>query len=142
MARNFIKTLVITTVFATGISVSSAKAANNELGEFLAATIFMFALAGALGGDDIVVDEPRHKAPVVTRPSQGHGNRKALPKSCLTTYRTQQGNVKTFGKSCLEKNFRFTHRLPTSCEQTLWTSKGIREGFEPSCLRRYGYRAR
>ena len=141
MARNFIKTLVITTVFVSGISVSSARAGNNELGEFLAATIFMFAIAGALSGDEVIADTPRQRPPS-TRPGQGYGQRKVLPKSCLATHRTQQGNVKTFGKSCLEQKFKFSRRLPASCEQTLWTSKGIRHGFEPSCLRRNGYRVR
>ena len=136
MARNFIKTLVISTVLVSGISVSSARA-EAELGEFLAATIFMFAIANALGGD-VTVNEPK-PAPV-TRPI--HGTRKYLPKSCLETHVTQQGQVKTFGARCLEKKYRHFYQLPDSCEQTLWTSKGIREGYAPTCLRRSGYRAR
>jgi len=138
MARNFIKTLVIATVFVSGVSVSSARAGQNELGEFLAATIFMFAIANALGGDDVVVETQRPNPPA-QRPSP---NRRVLPKSCIKTFVTQQGSVRTFEKSCLQRQYRYYRRLPESCEQTLWTSKGIRNGYEPSCLRRMGYRAR
>ncbi len=138
MARNFIKTLVIATVFVSGVSVSSARAGNNELGEFLAATIFMFAIANAIGGDDVVLEQPR-PAPPAQRPAP---SRRYLPKSCITSHVTQQGTVKTFDKSCLQKEYRFHRRLPESCEQTLWTSKGIRYGYEPTCLRRQGYKIR
>ena len=136
MARNFIKTLVIATVFVSGVSVSSARAGENDFGEFIAATIFMFAIANAIGSDEVVVEQPRPKPPA-QRPSP---NRRILPKSCIKSHVTQQGTVKTFDKSCLQKEYRFHRRLPANCEQTLWTSKGIRYGYEPSCLRRQGYK--
>lgn len=138
MARNFIKTLVIATVFVSGVSVSSARAGETDLGEFLAATIFMFAMANALSGDDVKVEAPR-PSPPEHRPSP---NRRILPKSCIKSHLTQQGTVRTFDKSCLQKEYRFHRHLPESCEQTLWTSKGIRHGYEPSCLRRLGYKTR
>lgn len=138
MARNFIKTLVISTVLVSGVSVSSARA-EAELGEFLAATIFMFALANAIGGD-VTVNEPA--PPTRPTPRPPHGTRRNLPKSCIETHTTQQGQVKTFGARCLEKKYRHFYQLPDSCEQTLWTSKGIREGYAPACLRKSGYRAR
>ena len=138
MARNFIKTLVISTVLVSGVSVSSARA-DAELGEFLAATIFMFALANAIGGD-VTVEEP--KAPVRPTPRPVHGVKRNLPKSCEESHITQQGQVKTLGARCLERKYRYFHQLPDSCEQTLWTTHGIREGYSPSCLRRSGYRVR
>jgi len=138
MARNFIKSLVVATVFVSGISVSSAKAADAKIGEFLAATIFMFAIASALEGNEPVVEAPRPNPPVY-RPSP---NSRILPRACIQTHATQHGNVRTFAKSCLKSKYRFHRNLPANCEQTLWTSKGIRHGYEPSCLRRHGYKSR
>ncbi len=139
MARNFLKTLVISTVLVSGVSVSSARA-EAELGEFLAATIFMFALANALGGDVTVEPSTPTVRPPAPRPV--HGTKRYLPKSCLQTHITQQGQVKTFGENCLEKNYRYFYQLPDSCEQTLWTVHGIRDGYSPTCLRKSGYRTR
>ena len=138
MARNFIKTLVISTVLVSGASVSSARA-EAELGEFLAATIFMFALANVISGD-AAVEEPKATARPTQRPAQG--TRRNLPKSCVESHVTQQGQVKTLGARCLEKKYRYFYQLPDSCEQTLWTTHGIREGYSPTCLRKSGYRVR
>ena len=139
MARNFIKTLVISTVLVSGVSVNSARAGNEDLGKFLAATIFMFAMANALDGE-VSVETPAPQKRPVTRPV--HGTKRNLPKSCLEKHTTQQGQVEVFGSRCLEKSYRNYYQLPESCEQTLWTTHGIRKGYSPTCLRRSGYRAR
>jgi len=139
MARSFIKTLVVTTVLVSGISMASANSARAEtdLGEFLAATIFLFAIANAIDGD-VEVHQPKPE-PVVTRP---HGQRRYLPRECLRTHRTQTGNVETLDRSCMQNEYRWTRHLPENTEQELWTSRGIRYGWDPKALKRQGYRLR
>ena len=136
MARKFIAALAVTTVVATGFSAASAKAEPANVGDMLAATILLFALGAALNGE-VTIEEP-----VPDVPGYGHGRydkRKKLPRQCLLTFTTQQGQVRTYEASCLSDNFHHSRRLPKTCSQTLWTSIGIRNGYEPACLRRYGY---
>lgn len=139
MARSFIKTLIATTVLVSGISVASANSARAEtdLGEFLAATIFLFAIANAIEGEP-EVHAPKPE-PVNTRPT---GQRRYLPRECLQTHRTQQGRVETLDRTCMKHEYRWVHQLPENTEQQLWTSRGIRYGWDPKALRKQGYRLR
>ena len=141
MARSFIKTLVVTTVLVSGISVASTNSARaeTELGEFLAATIFLFAIANAIDGNAAEQHATPDPAPVVIRP---HGQRRYLPKSCLRTHRTQAGNVQTLDRTCMQSAYRWTRHLPAKAEQELWKSRGIRYGWDPKALRQLGYRLR
>ena len=138
MARKFITALTLTTVIATGLSATSARA-EPRFGDVLAATIFLFALGSVLEGAEVTA------APVPAPPrgqGQGalHGQRKLLPGQCFQTFTTQQGTVRSFEKTCLHQNYRFANRLPDRCAETLWTDKGLRRGYAPACLRAEGYR--
>lgn len=148
MAKNFVKSLVIATVLVTGISTTSARAADDDLAAFLATTIFLFALGSALEGEVNTTPAPQ----LPTRP--GHPGRPVygqinerhfsnqVPYECLETFTTQTGSVRTFEKSCLYRKYAHYKRLPGNCERTLWTSVGLRYGFDPKCLRNKGFRAR
>lgn len=143
MAKNFVKTLVMATVVVTGISATSARASSDDgLAAFLATTIFLFALGSALEGEVSV--DPAPQPP--SRPNRGYGNtprnKRLVPYECLQTFTTQNGQVRTFEKTCMQRNYAQIRRLPRSCERTLWTTVGLRYGYEPQCLRNNGYRAR
>lgn len=145
MAKNFVKTLVIATVLVTGISTTSARAENDDLAAFLATTIFLFALGSALEGEVNVNPAPAPQPPARPgRPGQGQSQnyKRQVPLECLETFTTQTGQVRTFEKSCMYRNYAHYKRLPQNCERTLWTSVGLRYGYEPQCLRQNGFRAR
>ena len=134
MATRFIKSLVLTTVLVTGLSVTTARAApNDDLFGFLAIAGLLIALSNADNASaetttDTNAGSYQHISPI-----------KKLPKQCLQTFTTQNGRVRTFEKTCLQENFRYNHRLPKSCKQTIWSSVGLRYGYEPQCLRNNGY---
>jgi len=135
MARNFIKSLVITTVFVTGISASTARAGEDELVGFLAAAAILFAIGSALDGEWEVSTETD------TTPDwySDQQSWKQVPKQCLQSFTTQAGTERTFEKSCIQQNYHHTYRIPARCEETLWTTVGRRYGYEPQCLRDNGY---
>ena len=134
MATRFIKSLILTTVLVTGLSVTSARAAqNDDLFGFLAIAGLLIALSNADNNGwenttDTSIGGHQQVSPI-----------KQLPKQCLQTFTTQSGRVRTFEKTCLRENFRYNHRLPKSCEQTIWSSVGLRHGYDPQCLRNEGY---
>ena len=141
MARKFITALTLTTVIATGLSATSARA-EPRFGDVLAATIFLFALGSALEGAEVTPTPPSASGPDMRAPrgaGDRHGQRRALPGQCFQRYTTQQGTVRSFDKNGLQQNYRFANRLPESCAETLWTDQGLRRGYSPSCLRSEGY---
>jgi len=57
MARNFVKSLIIATIFVSGINVAPARAANDDLAGFLAAAAILFAIGSAIDGEWEVTSE-------------------------------------------------------------------------------------
>jgi hypothetical protein len=78
--------------------------------------------------------------PIQPRPLPRRVDRKLLPGECFRSFDTYEGRVRMFGRKCLEKNYRFAHRLPQQCMTAVRTDRGKRRGFEARCLRREGYR--
>jgi len=135
MARNFVKSLIIATIFVSGINVAPARAANDDLAGFLAAAAILFAIGSAIDGEWEVTSETD------ATPDWQHGQQswKQVPKQCLQSFTTQKGTERTFEKSCMQQNYQRTYRIPARCEETLWTTVGRRYGYEPQCLRDNGY---
>jgi hypothetical protein len=71
-----------------------------------------------------------HRDPVVTR---------SLPRSCLTVVNTRRGDVRMFGRSCLQRNFARFHSLPNRCAIHVRGPNRTRHGFDPQCLRDAGF---
>ncbi|MCX7565689.1 hypothetical protein OS189_04975 [Sulfitobacter sp. F26169L] len=81
---------------------------------------------------------PRHN--VTPKPLPHRVNRKLLPQGCLRSFETRKGNVRMFGRRCLERHYRQVNRLPQSCFQRVRTFNGKRSGYGARCLSQNGYR--
>lgn len=82
---------------------------------------------------------PRYDQPK-PRPLPDRVNRKLLPEECLRRVKTRRGSVRMFPNRCLERNYRFAHRLPRQCNYIFNTRRGERRGYEARCLREHGFR--
>ncbi|MBM1693779.1 hypothetical protein [Sulfitobacter geojensis] len=82
---------------------------------------------------------PRYDQPK-PRPLPDRVSRKNLPQQCLRQVKTHRGHVRMFASRCLQRNYRFAHRLPSQCNYTFNTGRGERRGYEARCLRQHGYR--
>ena len=74
------------------------------------------------------------------RPLPRQVDRKLLPQQCFRTYETRRGRVAMFEEGCLQRNFRFTERLPSQCQYEFGTRRAPRIGYDARCLRNAGYR--
>lgn len=84
--------------------------------------------------------EPRYKPEPQYKPLPRRVSRKLLPQNCLRSFQTRHGQVRMFGRRCLERNYDFVNRLPHNCAQQIRTDRGTRSGFDARCLRNNGYR--
>ncbi len=62
----------------------------------------------------------------------------ALPGYCAFDIRTQQGNRRVLGKSCLDQAGYW--RVPSACGFDIRTHQGLRQVYGAQCLERNGYR--
>ncbi|MEP0963229.1 MAG: hypothetical protein ABJQ70_02735 [Roseobacter sp.] len=152
MTRRFIATVVAAALSVTAIGTAPAQA-NEDVARTLAA-IAGIAIVTKIISDKTdkkkksshkVSNKKRYAPPVQKvqrvkpRPLPQKARRHLLPGDCLRSYETRNGHHRIFGKSCLKKNYNFTHSLPHACEVSFRASKKKRSGYDAQCLRRAGY---
>lgn len=156
LPSRLVTTLTAAAIAMTAFTAVPAYADRDDRAARAIATILGLAVVGAIINDRKHERERRrdtHAAPV-RRP---HGyvqprtrvqpktlptrvDRKLLPQQCFRSFNTRRGQVRMFGRRCLERNYRYVNRLPQNCFQRIRTNEGKRAGFGARCLRQNGYR--
>ena len=154
MSRKFIATILAASLAVTSISATPAAAGDDNLKKFLlgAGTLLIIGSALENGKAQVVIKDKDDKY----AHGYGHGYgykkykkkkrriSKVLPRYCLRRIETRRGDVRMFGKRCLQRNYRYADWLPQDCKIRVKTwrhgHRVTRVGYKPRCLRHYGYR--
>lgn len=149
LPTRFIGTFTAIAIAATTFTAAPAYADNDRAARTVA-TLLGLAVVGKIihdnrdrqGGHVTVTNPGRNlgHGTVSPRPRSQGVHRAALPARCLRSFQTRGGEVRMFGRRCLEQNYRAVNRLPQSCAQHIRTDRGTRSGFGARCLRRNGFR--
>ena len=65
-----------------------------------------------------------------------------VPLSCMREVETRFGDVRMFGRKCLEGERVNLNRLPQACSVQVYTGENLRHGYDPLCLRQNGISGR
>ncbi|WP_289043009.1 hypothetical protein [uncultured Aliiroseovarius sp.] len=143
--------LALSATLAVALSVApvSAESSRTDDQNFTAIIGALLGLAalGAILSDNNVAPayKDTHKKP----PKKVHRDRVPkhliLPKKCVRSYRTQQGEKTLFSNRCLKRNFDYYSNLPRACKTKVVArnKKGTyvtRKTYRPHCLNNRGYR--
>lgn len=152
------KKTLISTILSASIAVTSmavpAQAGDRE--DEIAAILFGLATLAIIGNAiedrndnrpraQVTVrppTQPRHTTTQPRRPSDGINiprNRRVLPAHCLVQVNGNQGQVRMFGRRCLQNVYRYANRLPQRCAIFVETPRHTRYGYRPRCLRNLGF---
>jgi len=152
MSRKFIATILAASIAVTSLSARPAAALTDEqLGALLFGGIALAVIGKAASkrrsepeivtpprrDDRYYPHPPRHRD---VQPPRYRADRKLLPANCLRTFDQRRGQVRMFGARCLQRDFRYSNRLPNACRISARTTRGVRHGYTPHGLRRHGYR--
>ncbi len=154
MHRKFIALIVSTAIAVTGLSAAPARAADPH--DILGGIAALAIIGAAINHYDKKRDRERQRTyqPPVTRnhPQYNHGGprlparplpdrvaRYDLPSQCLRQF-DSLGRRPVLGSRCLERNYRWAHKLPRGCEVVVREGRGNRRAYDTRCLRQQGYR--
>lgn len=140
--HGFLTRPLIALSLAAGLALSPfasapARAHDDELAAFVAALGAMIVIGA------IITDDDRHRGRIYTQQGFWYAPR-ALPESCLKSYRTRDGYEAYFSERCLRNKYSSWRSLPGRCELTLrvydeWGNSRRIDVYKPRCLRRAGY---
>lgn len=82
--------------------------------------------------------QPHDEILPTPRPLPERVRRAELPDRCLKSYNTNQGAVRMYGRTCLQRHYRHVGSLSSQCKQRLRSSHGPVFGYNAHCLRRMG----
>lgn len=166
--RKFIALIVALSVAVTGFASAPARAGDQEVRDLLTG-LAVLGVIGAVVAHEQKKKKKRRRANEVSqygddhhyprsdrRHGHGHGHgyhngqgtrplphrvqRKLLPAQCRrTAYSHYHGQVRGFGKRCLQNNFAYYHELPRDCVIRTHDNGKRRAIFQGRCLRGYGY---
>ncbi len=146
MHRYFIAFVVTATVAITAFSAKPARASDQDLARALAGIAVLAIIGKAIHDHNKDDDRVRQKSFVnrqtliEPRPLPNRVSRRVLPRQCLRTVETRNGNTRrVLGARCLERNYRFSSQLPRSCARQVETRRGWRWAYGARCLRQNGY---
>ncbi|MEY8839332.1 hypothetical protein AB9K41_09920 [Cribrihabitans sp. XS_ASV171] len=151
MHRKFIALIVSTAIAVTGLSAAPARAADPH--DILGGIAALAIIGAAINHYDKKRDRERSYQPPVTRNQpvyDRHHDRPArqlpervrrynLPSECLRQF-DSLGRRPVLGSRCLERNYRWAHKLPRGCEVAVREGRGHRRAYDMRCLRQQGYR--
>lgn len=141
MRKNILSLTLAGALAATSIAPTTASANNNDdLGKILFGALAVIAVGKIIHDHR---DRNRPAAQPTQQPQQSQVQpRRAwfVPKHCLRTHATTQGNKRLVGKRCLTRNYSFNHVLPGNCFRKYAIGQNrFRRGYAPACLRRAGF---
>lgn len=147
MHRKFITLILCLAMAVAGLSAQQARA-DEDTGKIVAGLAALAAL-GFIIHKSRDRDEPVTRRPggpttvlppvVQPRPLPPAVARRIVPRHCLRSFHTHEGERRLVSLRCIEQNYPELGDLPRQCAEPAQTARGLRWGLQPRCLRRHGY---
>ncbi|WP_425040519.1 hypothetical protein [Primorskyibacter sp. S187A] len=126
----------------TSISATPARAELNDIEKLIFGATTLFILGAAIEAEKRDNKKSKkHKKHSSKKSGKKHA-KAPLPRFCLRTVRSYQGDRRLFGQRCLQNNYRQVNALPGRCKTFVQGPRGTRIGYRPRCLKNAGYRVR
>lgn len=158
MHRRFIATVLAAALAVTGFSTAPARAANNDIGKWIAGAATIAIIGAAIADNKKKSKRKRdhgvtrgynyHHDKGAKQKNRGYGHKqrhrqtRSLPARCHERFRGNRGPVRGFARSCL-RNSRFNvNTLPQRCAMRVRDARGHGRDivYGSRCLNDHGYR--